>query len=94
MTAPDPRADGWLVWSPGQTEPTAITPPGSRGERLTCGFLMLVGEQATDELRLHEDGVAAMLRAPTWHAIREAMRTGGSVDVTAARGAVLRVRPV
>jgi hypothetical protein len=66
----EPDADGCLVWDPEHPGPTAITPPGSRGERLSGCFLLFTPGQAEDEVHLIEDGYALMLTNHTWGQLR------------------------
>lgn len=75
LTDPTPDANARLVWRPGQTEPTAITPPGSDGSRMTGIFLLVTGGVERDEVRLFEDGYALLLTpdslASLWQALRD-----------------------
>jgi hypothetical protein len=73
LTEIDPKADGCLVWDPANPGAQAITPPGSRGERLSACFLLFVPGQAEDEVRLFEDGYALLLSNHSWGQLRFAM---------------------
>lgn len=73
LTELAPDADGCAVWVPGQTEMTAITPEGSRGERICGCFLMIATGPAKDGAWWLEDGFAAFLKPGTWLAFREAV---------------------
>jgi hypothetical protein len=44
----DLEADGCFVWQPGQSEPVAITPEGSTGQRVCGSFLIFAVGQAED----------------------------------------------
>ncbi len=55
-TGIDDTANGCLTWEPGQTGPVAITPPGSRGDRISGCFLLVLPGMEQEEARLHEDG--------------------------------------
>ncbi|MCA9711766.1 MAG: hypothetical protein KDK70_38375, partial [Myxococcales bacterium] len=65
MTAPDPAANARLVWSPGQTGPAAITPPGSAGERMTGSMLIVAPGVDEDRVTLVEDRFVLLARAET-----------------------------
>ena len=73
LTDIDPQSDGCLVWEPGQPGPNAITPPGSKGERLSGCFLLFVPGQASDEVRLFEDGYALLISDHSWGTLRFAL---------------------
>ena len=45
LTDLDPRADGCLVWEPGQSQPAAITAPDSDGSCLSGCFVLFVPDQ-------------------------------------------------
>jgi hypothetical protein len=76
MTQPDPRANACLVWSPGQTQTMAITPPDSDGSRKTGAFLAFIPEQAEADVRAGEDGCCLLLPNISWLKIREALLGG------------------
>jgi len=73
LTQPSTRANGRLVWKPGQTSPAAITPPGSTGNCLTGGMLIVGPNVDEDLVRMHEDGFAVVATAETWCAMRRAL---------------------
>ncbi len=73
LTVLDPSADGCLVWSPGQQAPEAISPPGSRGERLSGCFALFVPQQASDGGNPFEDGFAITLTDASWGRVRQAL---------------------
>jgi hypothetical protein len=87
----DTEADAWLVWEPGQSSPNAITPPGSRGERVGGCFIAFVPGQAADEGLLVEDGFAWMLTDASWSALRRALTEGQSLALLAEGGRRLRL---
>ena len=80
----DPDADGCLVWQPGQSAPTAITPEGSNAQRVCGCFLMLAVNQAEDRVLIHEDGFGAILTQSSWHAMKEALRQEQTLEITTA----------
>jgi hypothetical protein len=73
LTDIDRSATGCLVWQPGQSRPEAITPPNSDGSRLCGCFAMLVPQQAENEVRLFEDGIALMLTNEAWAHVQHAL---------------------
>ncbi len=85
LTELDPRANGCLVWEPGQSGPVAITPPNSDGSRLTGCFMAFVPGQAEDGGQLFEDGFVMMLTDESWTTIRQALETGKAVSVPATK---------
>ncbi len=91
LTGFDPTADAWLVWSPGQRAPSAITPPGSRGERVGGCFVMFVPGQEKDEALIVEDGFAWMLTEASWTALLRALSEGQSLALLAESGKRLRL---
>jgi hypothetical protein len=76
MTQPDPRANACLVWSPGQPQMMAITPPDSDGSRKTGAFLAFIPEQAEADVRAGEDGCCLLITNISWRKIREALLGG------------------
>lgn len=83
VAEPDPSADAWLVWEPGMSRPSAITPPGGMGERLTGFELVVLPGLESDEVRMSEDGFAAMLTRETWAALRASLLAGRAHEVKA-----------
>jgi hypothetical protein len=86
LTNLDPSAHGCLVWEAGQSQPAAITPPGSAGRHLCGCFMLFVPEQSEDGGKLIEDGFGMMLTDASWTAIRRALATGENVSVPATVG--------
>jgi hypothetical protein len=83
LTALDRSADGCLVWEPGQTEPSAITPPDSRGERLSGCFLLFVPGQDEDAGRVLEDGLMLLLTEGSWTKLKAALEVGTALTIPA-----------
>jgi hypothetical protein len=83
LTALDPTANGCLVWVPGQSEPGAITPPGSDGSRVCGCFVVLLPEQLEDGGRILEDGFVMELTADSWKAVCDALIDGRDVGIPA-----------
>lgn len=83
LTDLDPGASGCLVWEPGQSGPSAITPPSSDGSCLSGCFVLLVPEQSADRGQLLEDGFALLLTNESWAALRQAMIQGQALTVPA-----------
>lgn len=81
LTRLDSTANGCLVWKPGQTGPEAIAPPDSDGSRLCGCFVLLVGEQSKNEMRVTEDGYGLLLTTSSWTAIRDALLRRQEADV-------------
>lgn len=73
LLGPSPRANGWLVWEPGQQSPSAITPPGG-GARLSGFSLIFALGLDQDTSSLFEDGFSMMLRKETWHKWKKALQ--------------------
>jgi hypothetical protein len=84
LTELDPTADGCFVWEPGQTAPSAITPPRSQGSRLCGCFLALVPGRAENAGQLLEDGLMMMLNDQSWLAFQRALETREAVSLPAA----------
>jgi hypothetical protein len=82
LTEPAPEADGWFFWRPGQKERGAITPPGSRGARLTGFHLIIAPGVEVDGVTPHEDGFALTLRAESWTRFKEALERRGRFEIT------------
>ncbi|MCY1081833.1 hypothetical protein [Archangium lansingense] len=91
LTGFDPTADAWLVWEPGQRTPGAITPPGSRGERIGGCFLAFLPGQKADQEMLVEDGFAWMLTHASWTALLRALTEGQSLALLTPGGKRLRL---
>ncbi len=72
----DPDANACLVWEPGQDEPTAISPPGSDGSRVSGAYAVVLGEQPHDGGKLFEDGFIIELTDLSWAKFRRALLGG------------------
>jgi hypothetical protein len=81
-----PHANACLVWEPGQSEPTAISPPDSDGARVSACFLLIVPEQGDDHVKLVEDGVALLLTSSIWASVRQALLSGRSNRIQPSDG--------
>jgi hypothetical protein len=79
----DPSADGCLVWTPGETRHTAISPPGVRPSRFGGCFLAAapVAGTAADRSQFFEDGFLLSLTAGSYRALRAALRTGAALEL-------------
>ncbi|EDM77960.1 hypothetical protein PPSIR1_19164 [Plesiocystis pacifica SIR-1] len=84
LTAPDAAANAQLVWFPGQGGPSAITPPGSQGELVTGGMLVVASGQERDEVRIHEDGFAWLAHPSSWERARACLLAGEALDMPLA----------
>jgi hypothetical protein len=83
LTELDPTADGCLVWQSGQNLPFAITPPNSKGMRLSGSFVAFVPQQSEDGGQIHEDGFAMMLTDTSWEIIKQAIALKQPISVPA-----------
>jgi hypothetical protein len=72
----DPEADGCLIWRAGQEAPSAIAPPGSKGERLGGCFVLFAPDQPEDGGQIFEDGLAMTLTTASASALRRALAQG------------------
>ena len=68
-----PGADGCLVFTLDNQGPTAITPAGSEGSKLSGCVLVLVGEQAQTSSRIIEDGFAVLMTDKDWTLLGESL---------------------
>jgi hypothetical protein len=86
LTEPDHRANACIVWRPGESGNSAITPPGSDGSSRTGNFLLFTPQQDKNEVRYFEDGVVVMLTTASWVTIRDAVQAGkrASISVSGA----------
>jgi hypothetical protein len=73
LTQLDSAADGALVWLPGQTQAEAITPPGSKGQRICGSFVFFLPGREADGGQLLEDGYVLHLTSQSWGALRNAI---------------------
>jgi hypothetical protein len=65
------------VWSPGQRQRFATTPPGSSGSKI-CLWNAMIGRGASENtIKLFEDGISLVLTEDAWRAMATALRTGG-----------------
>jgi hypothetical protein len=79
----DVRAEGCLAWSPGQTGPYAIVPPGSRGRRVSGCFVLLLPDQREDGGQIFEDGFVVFLTGTDWDRLLSALRSGEAMTLPA-----------
>ena len=91
LTGLDAEADGCIVWRPGQTESTAITPPNSQGKRLAGCFIIFVSEQSESGGKMIEDGFGIFLKREEWRAVRNALTEGTPLQI-AGDGELLPLR--
>lgn len=77
----DSDADACLVWKAGESKPMAISKPGSLGERVAGNYLLLLGGQASNEMKGIEDGFSFLLTPKDWTRIREALSSGQSITL-------------
>jgi hypothetical protein len=77
----DPRADACLVWTEGQQGPAAITPPGSRAERMSGCFALFVPQQQGDGGNPFEDGFAFQLTDASWARVRDGLMRGQPLTI-------------
>ncbi len=68
-----PSCDGQLKWVPGQTVPSASTPPGSKATRLCGSFVVLRPDQPEDSARILEDGYVLALTPRRYKSLRKAI---------------------
>jgi hypothetical protein len=73
LTGIDETANACLTWEPGQREPSAISPPGSKGERVSGCFLMVLPGVEKEEARLYEDGFMWCLSRESSKALRRSL---------------------
>lgn len=91
----DPEADGLLVWTPGQPQRSATTPPGSRAERLSLCFLAFAPGQAQDYVSMREDGAVAVLTSTSWTRLLAAVSNAEPVTIDpTADGYALTIEPI
>jgi hypothetical protein len=82
----DPEADGCMIWQAGQEAPSAIAPPGSRGERLAGCFVLFAPDQPEDGGQLFEDGMAVTLTQASMAALRRALSAGQTLALPGQGG--------
>jgi hypothetical protein len=83
LTAPDPSANGCLVWQPGQQQPEAMARPGGDGSPLCGSFIALVPDQPTTGGKILEDGFVVELTGEAWSALRRALIDGDDISIPA-----------
>ena len=81
---PAPDSDGWLVWHPGQTQPSAIAASNTAATRLGAGFVLFAPEQDSDGGQIIEDGFAFRLTDATWARVRDAIAAGASLAIASS----------
>ena len=81
LTRIDRRANGCLVWEPGLRGMNAIVPPGSKANRLSGCFLMIVSPGPRNEFRIMEDGFALLLTPEASDSLRDALRNGVRLEL-------------
>jgi hypothetical protein len=77
------KADGLLVWRPGDKELTAIGPADAVGAKVSGNFIALVPNQPADGSNPLEDGFAVRLTSESWARVRRAIAAGEPADVAA-----------
>ncbi len=82
----DAEADGCLIWQAGQEAPSAIAPPGSRGERLSGCFVLFAPDQPEDGGQIFEDGMAVTLTRASMEALRRALANGQTLAIPGQGG--------
>jgi hypothetical protein len=85
LTEPDPDANGYLVWEPGQTGSRTIKPFGSDGSRLVGCFLTFLTNQVEDGGGIYEDGFYVRLTNASWAAIQKAIETQQEILIPATQ---------
>lgn len=81
----DRHANGLLVWQSAndQQAPSAITPPGSDGSRISGAFVIFIPEQDETEGQVLEDGFVLRVRNDVWQTLRKHMFQGTNIKVMA-----------
>lgn len=87
MAQIDPAANACLTWAAGDQALVAIAPPGSDGSRLAGLFVALLPNQASDLMRVVEDGFLLGLRADSFRAVRDALAKQATLSLPLAEGA-------
>ncbi|WP_044183334.1 hypothetical protein [Hyalangium minutum] len=73
LTGMDAAANACLVWEKGQSETSAITPPGSRAERISGCFLMILPGVEPEGVKQQEDGYVWCLSEASFQALKRAL---------------------
>ncbi|MFO0561487.1 MAG: hypothetical protein U0269_25985 [Polyangiales bacterium] len=79
----DPRADGLLVWRPGDRELTAIGPSDAVGAKVSGNFIALVPNQPEDGSNPLEDGFAVRMTNDSWARVRRALAAAEAIELAA-----------
>lgn len=79
----DAKADGLLVWRPGDKELTAIGPSDAVGAKVSGNFLAIVPNQPADGSNPLEDGFAVRLTNDSWARVRRALAAGEPIEIPA-----------
>ena len=94
VPAPDPAAAATLVWSPGQTEPTAICADPALASFASARFLIILPNHGRhDQIRFQEDGFTAIVSKKTTKALAQHLRRGEAITLTAANKPSIRFIP-
>lgn len=86
LTRPAPDANAILVWKPGQTEKTGISPDGSDGSRLSGSCLMVVPGATSEGARVFEDGYSLSLSSESWASFSAAVIARRALSLVLADG--------
>jgi hypothetical protein len=91
---PDTAAAATLVWSPGQTEPTAICADPALASFASARFLIILPNHGGhDEIRFQEDGFTAIISKKTTKALAHHLRRGEAITLTTANKPSIRFIP-
>lgn len=82
LTGLDGLEDAYLVWSPGQKEPQAISPPGSSGQRLGGCFFLACPYEGVEEGKMLEDGFAFTLQESTFSRLVRCLTQGMDLELS------------
>lgn len=87
MAQIDPAANACLTWAAGDQSLVAIAPHGSDGSRLAGLFVALLPSQASDVMRVIEDGFLLAMRTESFRAVRDALAKQATLSLPLAEGA-------
>lgn len=73
LTKPADSANAILVWQPGQSERTGISPEGSDLSRMSGNCLLIVPGGQDDETRCVEDGYSLLFSTESWNQVLTAL---------------------
>ena len=73
LTKPAETANAVLVWHPGQSDRTGISPEGSDLSRMTGNCLLIVPGGQEDETRCVEDGYSLLFSTESWSKLMTAL---------------------